>query len=153
MDTETRQAALKALEPLVGEWRLEASLAPGVGGRATFEWALDRTFLTQRTSIPVEGAPESLAIIALDDDGKAFTMHYFDTRGVVRLYAMTIEGGSWTLQRDSADFSPLPFHQRYRGTFAPDGSRIDGRWERSDDGSDWQLDFELNYIRESVVIS
>jgi hypothetical protein len=103
--------------------------------------------MTQRTSIPVEGAPQSLSVIALDHDEQAFTMHYFDSRGIVRLYAMTIEDGAWTLQRDSADFSPLPFHQRYVGTFATDGSRIDGRWEKSDDGADWQLDFELNYIR------
>jgi hypothetical protein len=135
------------LEPFVGEWRLEASLAPGVGGKASFEWALDRTFMTQRTSIPVEGAPQSLSVIALDHDEQAFTMHYFDSRGIVRLYAMTIEDGEWTLLRTQADFSPLPFHQRYVGTFATDGSRIDGRWEKSDDGADWQLDFELNYIR------
>jgi hypothetical protein len=147
MDKETRQAALKALEPFVGEWRMEASLAPGVGGRASFEWALDETFLVQRTSIPVEGAPEGLSIIALDHDGEAFTMHYFDSRGVVRLYAMTIRDGAWTLQRDSADFTPLPFHQRYEGRFTGDGRRIDGRWETSEDGTDWKLDFELNYIR------
>ena len=102
----------------------------------------------QRTSIPVEGAPQSLSVIARDDDGQAFTMHYFDSRGVVRLYRMTIRDGEWRLLRTSADFSPLPFQQRYVGRFAADGRRIDGRWERSDDGTDWQLDFELNYIRQ-----
>src|SRR3954470_18826666 len=136
-----------ALEPLVGAWTLEASLAPGVHGRATFEWALDRTFLVVRTEIPVEGAPGSLSVIALDEDGEGFTMHYFDSRGIVRLYRMTIGDGAWTLLRTEADFSPLPFQQRYVGAFSDDGRRIDGRWERSSDGSAWELDFELNYVR------
>jgi hypothetical protein len=138
---------LSALEPLVGEWSMEASLAPGVGGIATFEWALDGAFLLHRSEIPVEGAPQALSVIALDDDGEGFTMHYFDSRGVVRLYAMTIEDGLWTLMRHEADFSPLPFHQRYTGRFSADGRSIEGRWERSDDGSSWELDFELNYTR------
>ena len=140
-------ASLQQLEPFVGEWRLEASLAPGVDGQASFEWALDGTFLLHRTSIPVEGAPGSLSVIALDHDEQAFTMHYFDSRGIVRLYEMTLEDGAWTLLRTDADFSPLPFQQRYVGAFSPDGSRIDGRWERSDDGTKWELDFELSYIR------
>jgi hypothetical protein len=147
MDKETRQAALKALEPFVGDWTLEASLAPGVNGKATFEWTLDDQFLRFHLEIPVEGAPEGLSIIALDHDGEAFTMHYFDSRGVVRLYEMRIDDGAWTLTRNSADFTPLPFHQRYTGSFSDDGRRIDGRWETSDDGVEWKLDFELNYIR------
>jgi hypothetical protein len=144
-------SALHQLEPFVGEWRVEASLAPGVGGRATFEWALDKTFLVQRTSIPVDGAPDSLSLIALDHDEQAFTMHYFDSRGVVRLYEMTLEDGMWTLLRSEADFSPLPFQQRYIGAFSPDGNSIDGRWERSDDGAEWTLDFELSYIRAQAA--
>ena len=147
MDREARQQALEALEPFVGEWTLTASLAPAVEGKATFEWTLDRQLLVFRSEIPVEGAPEGLSIIALNHDNPAFTMHYFDSRGVVRLYEMTIEDGAWTLQRDSADFTPLPFHQRYRGRLSDDGRRIDGRWEKSDDGSEWKLDFELNYVR------
>jgi hypothetical protein len=147
MDKEARPTALKALEPFVGEWTLEASLAPGIDGRASFEWTLDDQFLLFHTEIPVEGAPQGLSIIALDDDGGAFTMHYFDTRGVVRLYGMTISDGAWTLLRTTPDFTPLPFHQRYLGSFSDDGRRIDGRWETSDDGARWKLDFELNYTR------
>jgi hypothetical protein len=142
-----RRSAIERLEPLVGDWTLEASLAPGVSGRATFEWALDAQFLVHRSEIPVEGAPEGLSIIALDHDGEAFTMHYFDSRGVVRLYAMTFEGGNWTLLRNAPDFTPLPFHQRFTGAFSEDGHTIDGRWERSDDGTNWELDFELRYRR------
>jgi hypothetical protein len=141
-------AELAALEPLAGEWRLEASLAPGVIGGATFEWALEGAFLVQRSSIPVEGAPEGLSVIALDDDGQGFTMHYFDSRGVVRLYAMNIEDGLWTLVRDKPDFTPLSFSQRFTGRFGDDGNTIAGRWEKnSGAGTEFELDFELNYPR------
>jgi hypothetical protein len=44
-------------------------------------------------------------------------------------------------------FSPLDFHQRWLGTFSADGDTIEGRWETSPDGRDWELDFELIYHR------
>ena len=39
-----------------------------------------------------------------DDDG--YTQHYSDSRGVVRIYAMTSGDGTWTLGRTKADFTP-----------------------------------------------
>jgi hypothetical protein len=32
-------------------------------------------------------------------------------------------------------------------TFSADGNTIEGRWETSPDGRDWELDFELTYHR------
>ena len=80
-------------------------------------------------------------------DGGGYTQHYFDSRGVVRLYAMEFAGGIWKLERTEPDFSPLDFQQRYIGAFSDDGDRIDGRWEIKEPGADWRLDFELNYAR------
>ena len=51
-----------------------------------------RRFVEQRSSLPVEGAPDGLMIIAPAAGGDGFTQHYFDSRGVVRLYAMTFDG-------------------------------------------------------------
>jgi hypothetical protein len=39
------------------------------------------------------------------------------------------------------------FHQRFTGELSADGSRIDARWERSEDGEDWFIDFELTHTR------
>jgi len=66
-----------------------------------------------------------------------------------RIYAMDLSEGVWTLLRDSADFTPLEFAQRYTGTFSPDGQRIGGRWESAQDGVTWELDFHLNYTKVS----
>jgi hypothetical protein len=149
MDDASRRTALEALDVFVGRWRIEApALGENGAAFATFEWILDRTYLMQTSEIPVEGAPDSQSIIALDDGGEGFTQHYFDSRGVVRLYAMTFAHPHWTLTRDTADFSKLPFRQRWTSTFSPDHSTIEGRWERTDgpDG-EWMVDFELTYRR------
>jgi hypothetical protein len=141
---------LERLNPFVGEWDLEVSLpsSPGAHARTTFEWALDGRFLVQRAEITVPHVPDSLAIIGADPRGEAFAQHYFDSRGVVRVYAMTFEDGVWTLTRTSPDFSDLSFWQRYTGTFSADGDTIDGQWEIChDEGATWEKDFDLVYTR------
>jgi hypothetical protein len=151
-DQDRRAERLARLEPFVGEWRLEAPAFPlpaelAGQARATFAWTLDGAFLVQHSTVPAAEAPDGLFVIALEGDCDGYTQHYFDSRGVVRLYAMTFDGSEWTLQRSSADFTPLDFHQRWIGTFSPDGQAIEGRWESSPDGESWELDFELRYIR------
>jgi saccharopine dehydrogenase (NAD+, L-lysine-forming) len=59
--------------------------------------------------------------------------------------AMTFRDGVWTLSRDSPDFSPLDFRQRFTGELSADGRTISGRWETSKDGSTWEHDFDLTY--------
>jgi hypothetical protein len=148
--TGSRNAALQRLEPFVGEWSVEA-LFPGaprsdLRARTVFELILDRQFLMERSEIPLAEAPDGVSIIQFDPETGAYTQHYFDSRGVVRIYAMTFEDGVWTLLREKPDFTPLNFSQRFTGTFSPDSNRIDGRWEKtSGDGSDWELDFGLVY--------
>lgn len=86
-------------------------------------------------------------VIGVDPGGEGYRQHYFDSRGVTRVYRMTFTDGRWELLRDSPDFSPLNFHQRFIGSFSDDGGTIAGRWEGRNEGSDWQLDFDLTYSR------
>jgi hypothetical protein len=148
---DSRAERLRRLEPLVGEWRIEVpafSFPADVAGeaRTTFEWTLGGAFLVQRSSVPVPEAPDGLSVIG-PDDGDGYIQHYFDSRGIARLYAMAFDGRDWTLERHAPDFSPLSFHQRYVGTLGAGGDRIDGRWETSPDGEAWELDFEVIYER------
>jgi hypothetical protein len=141
---------LERLNAFVGEWDMEVSLpSPSDSrARAVFEWALGGRFLVERAEIDVPGAPDSVCLMGVDPRGDAFTQHYFDSRGVVRVYAMTFEDGVWTLLRDKPDFSDLNFWQRFSGTFSEDGNRIDGRWEAShDEGATWDEDFDVVYTR------
>jgi hypothetical protein len=158
--TRNRADALARLGIFVGEWVMEArfpgdqptpSNATGGGPvvRGRFEWALDRQFLLQRTEIPIPEAPDSLAIVSVDLETGAYTQHYYDSRGVVRLYAMSLADGVWTLTRESPDFTPLDFRQRFTGTFSEDGHTISGAWEKCLDGAAWEHDFTLTYRRVS----
>jgi hypothetical protein len=148
--TGNRADALAQLDVFVGEWIMQARF-PGVdapAARSTFEWALDRQFLIQRTEVPVPEAPDGLTIVGTDPETGAYTQHYYDSRGVARLYAMSLAGGVWTLTRESPDFTPLDFRQRFTGTFSADQNTISGAWETSPaDGGQWKHDFGLTYRR------
>ena len=126
-----------SLERLVGEWRMEVKFPNGVSGtgRMTFEWDVGAAFLLQRSKADAEGPPESLCLIGAEGDG--YIQHYFDSRGVVRRYAMTLDGDAWTLERDG--------EQRFVGHFEDDDT-IRGAWQWFRDGA-WQHDFELVYRR------
>ena len=142
------------LGPLIGEWSLEVDLPgapPGdIGARCTFEWMEGEQFLIQRWTVPVPEAPDGTALIGYDEGRGTLLQHYFDTRGVARVYEMTFAEGLWTLTREKPDFSPLDFHQRFEAKLSDDGGRFDGRWEISHDAGDtWELDFNLTYARLS----
>jgi hypothetical protein len=63
---------------------------------------------------------------------------------------MTFAGRLWSLTRDSPDFTPLDFAQRFTGTFSEGGSTITGAWEKRPDGDgNWEHDFALVYRRVS----
>jgi len=147
-DSTARDAAIGRLAAFIGEWAIEARFPDGNGGtgRAVFEWALERQFLICRTMVP-GGGPDGLMVMGYDPGRMPYCQHYFDSRGIARLYAMDLSDGVWTLLRDSADFTPLEFAQRYTGSFSPDGHRIEGRWESAQDGVTWELDFHLDYAR------
>jgi len=141
--------SLEALNALVGTWEMEATF-PGdppigmKGGQCVIEWILGGRFLLMRTQVDAPTAPDSTCVIALDSDGAGYTQHYFDERGVVRLYAMTLDAGNWTLTREAPDFSPLDFTQRFTATV--DGNEIRGEWQTGE-GDGWSRDFALVYRR------
>ena len=68
--------------------------------------------------------------------------HYYDSRGVARVYGMSLEDGVWRLWRDGVDFS-----QRFAGRLGDDGATIAGAWEIARDGSSWEHDLDLVYTR------
>jgi hypothetical protein len=145
--------SLAALEPLVGEWRMvpefEGMPPAEAGAPVTFVWLPGQRFLIERWKVPVPEAPDGIAIIGADPKREGgYLQHYFDSRGVARVYKMSLEDGVWKLWRDEPDLSPLDFSQRYTGTFSDDGQTITGAWEISHDGKTWELDFNLTYTKQ-----
>ncbi len=142
---------MKELEPFVGKWtidaRFEAMPPDAPKGRVTFEFMEGGEFLVERWEVPVPEAPDGIAIIGPNPEGDGYLQHYFDTRGVARVYEMEFDGRVWKLERLTEDFSPLDFKQRYSGTFSDDGRTIDGAWDICHPGKDWEKDFDLIYER------
>lgn len=140
--------AIRDLGDLVGAWEMSVDL-PGtevVPGRAEFFWLGGGPILVQRVEIPHPNAPDSVCVIVANDEA-SFTQHYFDSRGVARIYDMTYADRVWTLSRTREDFSALEFQQRFTGRVSDDCSTIDGVWESSTDGLAWVRDFGLVYRR------
>ena len=70
MDQPTAEHALRQLEPLVGEWTLEARWPSGEpwpgGGRVTFEWHASGAHLVQKAMAELPEAPDNISVIGCD---------------------------------------------------------------------------------------
>ena len=80
--------------------------------------------------------------VAADAPADLFTYHYFDTRGVERIYQMSLRDGVWKFWRDAPGFS-----QRFSGRFSADNSTITASIEMSRDGVHWEHDFDLTFTK------
>jgi hypothetical protein len=139
--TDQQDTSVGDLSALIGSWVLEVShpsYPSVIAGRAQFEWLEGGHFVVERWEFDNPDFPGGLAVY---DSG---TQHYFDSRGVARVYEMSIADGEWKLSRDGADFS-----QRFTGRFGDGGSVIDGYWEIADDGSTFERDFGLTFRKVS----
>ena len=146
MDQPTAENALKELEPLVGEWKLEATPPggppwPGEAG-ITFEWMEGAPFLIERSVVEMAEAPNATCVIGCDAANDRYFQLYSDDRGVCRVYELSIGDGEWKIWREGE-----PFAQRFTGRFSEDGNRIDARWEATKDGTNWETDFDLVFTR------
>lgn len=137
--------ALKPLEALIGEWRVEMSFpgAAAVQSAMSFTWLDDGAFALMRMGDQTSGLPWSTAIIGRDEGVETYTLLYYDWRGVSRLYQMSLsDDGVWKQWRAAPGFS-----QRFSGALSADRQTISARWEKSSDGLTWEHDFDLTYTR------
>lgn len=153
MNNHTTQAqipnpALQALGVLVGEWEVSLSFPanPSMVGqiREIFEWIEGGAFLVMYTQGEQAGPPQSIWVIGRDDSQEIYQVLYFDSRGVSRVYQMSLQDGVWKQWRDAPGFS-----QRFTGTFSADRNTITAKWEKMQDGLTWEHDFDLTYKRKT----
>ncbi|WP_434401789.1 hypothetical protein M1Q06_04060 [Planococcus sp. 11815] len=146
MPPSTRKEMMARLDFFVGTWAIEVyhpELQPTpITGEASFEW-LDGRYVIQRTKIDKLEFPSSMIVYDWDDAKGQYIQHYFDSRGVTRLYEMSLKAGVWKLWRNEPDFSPLDFYQRFSGIVNETGNLIESSWEQSADGIHWEHDFKL----------
>ena len=71
-------------------------------------------------------------------------MHYFDSRGVFRVFDVSFRDGVWRIWRDAPQFS-----QRFAGVLSANGDVIDGRWDLRRDDVNWNEDLKATYRRRA----
>ncbi|MEY2474923.1 MAG: hypothetical protein QOG87_238 [Actinomycetota bacterium] len=136
----------RALDTLVGRWTVEGTLPldPPIDfrGWATFEWL--GAFMVYRSAIDDQpDFPSVVAVIEIDDETTgACTQHYFDSRGIKRIYQMRVTPGLWEMWRDGEDDD---FYQRFTGKVSADGTTVDGRFDIAEDRKTWKHDFDITY--------
>jgi hypothetical protein len=131
------------LGQLLGTWTTEGrhpELPDAVRGLATFEWLPGERFLVWRSHYDHPEIPDALAVTGVTEG--RLSMHYFDSRGVHRVYLVDIGPGTWSFRLDAPEFS-----QRFTGAFGDGGDTITGRGRYSRDGSTWNEDLALTYRR------
>ena len=95
-------------------------MLPGeaIRGTSSFEWLDGQRFVIWRSHYDHPEIPDAITIIGVTDG--QLSMHYFDERGVYRVYAASLDQAKWRYWRDA----PAPdLSQRFTGTFSDDGTR------------------------------
>jgi hypothetical protein len=137
---------LHHLDALAGEWTTEmthpAFAGTVVRGHVVAEWLEGGRFLIHRARTDHPDFPDQISIVGAFDD--ALQMHYYDSRGVHRIYAANADEREWRLWRDDPHMA-----QRFTGAVAAD--RIDGLWQASRDGGDWEDDLRIVYERRPAA--
>ena len=131
--------------PLVGDWTTEATHAflPGVviSGRSSMELLGVDGFLLHRTWYDHPEIPDAVSLLGGDE------VHYFDARGVVRLFALTVTADGWMMERPQRGED---FGQRMTWVVDHEAKMIRGNSQLSCDGVRWDDDLEVVYRRASV---
>jgi hypothetical protein len=158
----TTDPTLQLLGRLVGRWTTEAThpMMPGVTvhGTVTIEWLEGERFLIHRARTDHPDFPDGISIIGHTEHDRVdqathalpvsaeqppLHMHYYDSRGVYRVYDASIDAAAWRWWRDAPGFS-----QRFTGTFADGGDTIVGRSQLRRDDDRWNDDLAITYRRE-----
>jgi hypothetical protein len=134
---------LPGWQRFIGRWVTEGAhpLLPGqvIRGYTTFEWLDGQQFVIQRSHYDHPDIPDAIAIIGATGQ---LSMHYFDSRGIHRVYAVSLEGDQWRFWRDDPGF-----RQKFTGHFSADGDTITGQGQMALDESGWEDDLALTYRR------
>jgi hypothetical protein len=148
MERTPRNPQLAAFDPLIGEWTVEAThpMFPStvVNGRMSYEWLEGERFLIQRSSNDHPDFPDSISVIGFADEDE-LTAHYFDSRGVFRVYRVAMEGEALRMWRDAPGFS-----QRLDAKLSDDGATLAGVWQVSRDDQTWEDDLAIAFTRTAA---
>jgi hypothetical protein len=154
---------IERLGALVGRWRSNGHVvgepAVPITGTDTYEWLDGGFFLVHHVDVVVgDRKVTALEVIGeYDPNTDSFTARAFDNEGDVTVMRATVDGrGVWTFtggadvapaaQPDSADAGGAV---RSTLTVSPDRASMTAKWERTDDGTNWQPWMDMTFTRMS----
>lgn len=111
-------------------------------GHTSFAWLDGGAFLIMHSEIDEPEVPSGIAIIGSDDATDAFSMLYFDERGVSRKYNVSFKKNVLTWWRDTPEFS-----QRFTITISTDGRTMVGIGTMKKEDAEWENDLALTFTR------
>ena len=120
---------MPAFESLIGGWHGEGELPIEPPMRISADVTIERlgAFIVMRSTGEPAEMPDSISIIGGAPDGEPQPMHYFDSRGVKRLFMTTVDGATWRIWRAPGEDWNGPdgpgFNQRFIGRSRPTADR------------------------------
>jgi hypothetical protein len=131
---------MSALDRLLGTWDFtmqHSELPEPVMGRHRYERVLDGAFVQLQWTYDHPDFPDAIALLSED------RYHYFDVRGITRVFDFDIGDDGWSIVRLDPEFSQRTT-ARFQGLDV-----MDCTGERSDDtGASWQPDFTMTCRRD-----
>ena len=130
---------MSALDRLLGTWGItmhHSAMSEPITGRQRYERVLDGAFVLQRWTYDHPDLPDAMALLSND------RYHYFDVRGITRVFDFEVDEAGWSMIRLDEDFSQRST-ARFRG---PDIVESIGEVSH-DNGVTWQPDFTMTYRR------
>ena len=138
-----RDPALAPFDALVGAWDTLATHPAFDGvvrGRTSFEWLEGGQFLVVRSHNEHALFPDAIWVVGAPEAGDGLVAEYFDSRGVRRTYAVSLEDGTLRFWRDAAGFD-----QRFAATLGDES--FTGQWQLAETPGDWHDDLKVTYRR------
>jgi hypothetical protein len=130
---------MSALDRLLGTWEFtmhHSAVSETVTGRQRYERVLDGAFVLQHWMYYHPDFPDAMVLLSND------RYHYFDVRGITRVFDFEVDEAGWSMIRLDEDFSQRST-ARFRG---PDAMESTGEVSH-DNGVTWQPDFTMTYRR------
>ena len=128
-----------SLDRILGTWDVSmqhVAMDEPVPIRHSFEPVLDDAFVMLRSTCEHPDFPDAIALI------EETKYHYFDVRGVTRVFDFHIDDAGWSMIRRDPDF-----WQRSAVRFVG-ADAMEGTGENSHDGgATWEHDYTISYTR------
>jgi hypothetical protein len=128
-----------SLDRLLGTWDFtvhHAAMAEPVTGRQRYERALEGAYVLLTWTYDHPEFPDAMALLSPE------TMHYFDVRGITRVFHLRFDQAGWSMVNLDPEFS-----QRITARFTgPDAMDMEGEVSK-DRGATWQHDLTMRSTR------